>query len=122
MPAIEAQNRFQKATLWAKYGTDRNGEVTVSSPVNIKVRWDAGLSATVDQTGTTTAKNGTVIVNQDVTEGSILRLGEVCSLPTPVTDGLFEIMSFKKTPDVKGRKFARSAEIRRYKGQLPTVV
>ena len=121
MPAIESQNRHQDTTLWAPSGVDRNGEVTVSTPVDIKTRWDESLTASIDETGTPTASNGTVVVDQDIEEGSIMRLGLVADLPSPVITGLFEVVSFSKTPDIKGRQFARTVTLKRYKGQLPTI-
>lgn len=122
MPSIESQNRFQDTTLWTPSGVDRNGELTVNSPVNIKTRWDASLTASINETGTPTASNGTVVVDIDVEEGSIMRLGLIADLPNPVTTGLYEVVSFNKVPDIKGRKFHRTVTLKRYKGQLPTVV
>jgi hypothetical protein len=122
VPALEIVNLKQRAVLWATSGKSRYGEPTVASPVEIRVRWEEGLSESIDDSATPIAVNATVDVDRDVAAGSILRLGKLADLPSPVTDGLMEVISFDKTPDIKSRVFQRSVTVRRWRSSLPTVV
>lgn len=122
MPNVEVMNLLQKAVLWERSAVDRYGEPTVSDPVEIDVRWEEGLQETIDAEGTPVAASGTVDVDQDIPVGSILWLGELADLPDPVTSGLVEVVSSDKVPDIKGRVYARSVTVRKWRASLPTIV
>lgn len=122
MPRIEKRLLNQKAVLWPRVGTDRNGEPTVGSPLEINVRWEEDFRGSVDSQGTPIAVNGTIDVDRDITAGSILWLGELSDLPSPVTTGLMEALTMDRIPDIKGRFFARSVTVKEWRAALPTVV
>jgi hypothetical protein len=122
VPALEIVNLRQRAVFWATSGKSRYGEPTVASPVEIRVRWEEGISESIDDSATPIAVNATVDVDRDVAAGSILRLGKLTDLPSPVTDGLMEVISFEATPDIKCRRYQRSVTVRRWRSSLPTVV
>lgn len=122
MVKIEETARYQAATLWAKSGDDRYGEPTVTAPVNITVRWVEKRGQVMGKDDTPIRIDGRVVVNLDIEEGSIVRLGLIADLPDPVTGGLMEIVGFDKTADLKARNNRRVCLIRKYKDTLPTIV
>lgn len=121
MPLMENQLRSQDTVYWAYSGIDRNGEPTVAAAVDIVTRWEQVLDEQIGEDGTPIATNATAIVNQDIAIGSILRLGTVATLPSPVTGGLMEVVNFEKIPDVKGRNYQRTVTLRKWRNTLPTV-
>lgn len=118
---IETASLNQKAVLWQRTSFDRNGEPRVSAPVEIKARWEEGLLESIDEEATPIAINGTVDVDRDIKSGSIMWLGKLRDLPSPVTEGLVQVVGFEKIPDIKGRVFARSVTVKKWRNKLPTV-
>lgn len=119
---VETTARHQDATLWHKYGDDRYGEPTVSSPVDVVVRWVERRGQIIGKDDTVIKIDGRVVVALDVEEGSLFRLGKVEDLPSPVADGLMEVVGFDKTADLKNRSNLRVCLIRKYKSSLPAVI
>ncbi|KKN70648.1 hypothetical protein LCGC14_0429210 [marine sediment metagenome] len=120
MPPIETISRHQKAVLWAANGFDDFGEPKVDAATEITVRWQEGLQEAVDPNGNTIALDAVVVVNQDVTVGSIMWLGKKDDLASPPVD-LKQVVSFSKIPDVKGRVFRRKVGLIRYSNELPAL-
>ena len=113
----------QRAVLWAFVSHDQYGEVKVSdTPVEIRCQWDQTTQESVNSEATPIATTASIPVDRDITEGSLLRLGKLADLPSPVEDGLVEVVTFIKTPDVKARKFYREVGVREFKDALPTQV
>lgn len=124
MTSLETSSLHQKAVLWEYSGLDRYGDVTVSSPSEIDVRWEKSVA---ENTGPeTSAETSTieVVVDQDIAIGSILRLGTLSSisdLEDSEIDELYQVVDNTKIPDIKGRSFYRSVTLNRRSNSLPTV-
>lgn len=121
MPAVELTGRKTNAVLWVANGVDKNGEHKVSSPVNIKIRIEETYIEQINEEGVPESLDASIMVDRVIPRGSIIRLGTVATLPSPVTTGLMEVVNMEDIPDVKGRKHQRSVTVKKYKGKLPTV-
>jgi hypothetical protein len=105
--------------MWSVTGKDRYGKYVVSStPEEIAVRWEESVQQSQNATDNVVSKPCTVYVDRAVLIGSILRLGTLENLPTPLTD-LREVTSYKEVPDLKGRNVQRTVTVTRYNEQLP---
>ena len=113
--------RHQKAVCWSKAGIDRNGEPTVSSPIELDVRWEKGLSRQIDTEIDTISVVATVWIDQEISLGSMMWCGELVDLPdTP--DNILEVVDYVEIPDIKGRNPERVVLLQKYADHLPTVV
>lgn len=118
---VETTELNEYAVLWALSSYDNNGEATVSAGVELKVRWTDAESQSATARGTPIAADATAVVDCDIALDSIMRLGRLSAVPTPPTD-LYEVVSMRKTPDLKARTYRRIVSLRRYKDALPTIV
>ena len=121
MPAPEVLNLTDHAVLWAASDVDYYGMDKVSSPVEIRVRWEGSASVSGDPQDTVQATPTTVYVDRAVTVGSLMWHGELRDLPDPPT-GLFLVVGYDVTPDLKGRNMQRTVTLARYSDLLPEVV
>ena len=104
MPDITKADLKQNAVLWMADSTlpsDEHGNQRINLPVDIKVRWESGK-------GEGSARKATAFVNQEITEGSVMWLGTVGTLPSlpEKPKNLMQVISYKEIPDV-GSKFPR---------------
>lgn len=124
MPDIESDCREQDAVIWQANGFDDDGEVTIGSASDNKVRWQHVEDEVTDVNGNNVAIDALVVTAIDVVVGSIMWEGKIADLPgtgeTP-TSNIYRVVKFKKTPDVKGRKFRRVSMLEKYSDTLPTV-
>ena len=122
MPDIESSDRYQTAVLWAAGGYDDYGEQTVGDPVEVQVRWVNNRSEALDANGNMIAIDATVVLAQDVAIGDKMWLGTLDDLPgtgyQPDED-VMEVVTFGKTPDLKGRFYRREAGLKRFRDTLP---
>jgi hypothetical protein len=118
MPAIEGQFRCQKAVYWAASGINDYGVPTLDSPVEIDVRWDEGRTESINSQGSPVALDVQVVVDQDMVIGSVMWLGYLDDLPSPLTS-LYDVVQFSKVPDVKGREFRRTVSLKKHGDSLP---
>ena len=127
MPFHGYQGRTQFAVYWARVGSDRFGQPTVSDvALEVMVRWDG-------QTRTVFGPNGDPITLDatiggwtfDPAIGSMVWPGRLDDLPgtgqRPTTD-LFRIVGVNVTPDVRGRSQYREANAVRISDELQTTV
>ncbi len=121
MPAVETDCLHQKAVLWEATGYyDNEGVATVSgTPVEISVRHINTRDETVNNRGVTVAIDTTLIVDRDITDGSILWLGKMIDLPSPLSN-LKQVVTVRTTPDIKGREMRRVVQTIRASDTLPT--
>ncbi len=107
----------QKAVYWPFASIDSFGKKVVGSPVQIKVRWEDVSEEFLDGKGERQLSNALVYVDRDVTVGGILMLGTSADVDASgfdtvnikENDGAWEIRRFDKLPDLKARRYLRSA-------------
>lgn len=123
MPSNEESCRFQKAVLWPATGFDDYGKVSISTVtgVEIDVRWEDVQEETLDSNGNTVTTDARVVVDQDITVGSVMWQGALEDVASPPTN-LKQVVSFGKIPDVKGRENRRVVRLIRFSNKLPSVV
>jgi len=122
MVRIETTSRRRKAVLYASDDAPLTsiGQKKVAAAVELDVRWEEKQTDALNARGETIKVDVTVVVNQDITVGSLMWLGAKDDLPSPVTD-LKEVVSFSKTPNIKGTKFRRVVGLIRYSNSLPPI-
>lgn len=119
MPDMESDNLHQKALLWAANGINDYGQYKVDAKVEINVRWQEERRQGVDAQGSTIAIEATVVVDREITVGSIMWLGSEEDLTTDPPTGLKQVLSYRKIPDIKGRSFRRVAILGKLSDTLP---
>lgn len=116
--AIETDDLPWLATYWPRNGVDRDGEPTVGDPVEISSRW------THEQDEVNDANRGVIFtdivakVDRDIAIGSLIFLGAEANYVSG-TSQLYEVISFRKIGDVKGRKYRRTVGLIRYSLEHP---
>lgn len=125
MPPLEKLDRKQLALLWALTDTvDDFGVASVSAVRELKVRWNHTSREGLDAQGLGVVIEADVVVDRDISEGSVMWLGGLDDLPGTATvpeQDLMEVVSFKKTPDIKGRNFFRTVSLKRRSNVLPAI-
>jgi len=110
---VETSALLQYAVLWELSSHyDSNGLPVVSSPTEIRVRWEKGLVESIDNQAAPIAIPVTVFVDRVIAVDSTLRLGRLEDVPL-VPDKLFRVVEFKEIPDIKGRHFQRTVTLMR---------
>lgn len=99
------------AVYWSVDTLDDHGQPTYSDPVLIGCRWDDVQEEFVSANGDREMSRARVIVDRDLEVKGVLMhgtLSDVSDQDDPKNnDGAWEIRSFSKTPDFKGKKFLR---------------
>lgn len=98
--------RRQYAVLWANNGYDSYGQPDVSSPIELRVRWEATLKQITKPDGSPLNIDATVIVDREIAVGSYMWLGRLNQLEG--TAGIaeinvMEVISCIPVPDLKNR-------------------
>jgi hypothetical protein len=111
---ILSKMRRMKAVYWAPVRVGPNGETVFDSPVELRVRWEDSHVLVKDPTGEEFTSDAVVYVGEDVKPKGMLWLGELTS-GTPEDPNEQEdavtIRQFEKLPDIKCKKFLRTAYI-----------
>lgn len=110
-----------KAVYWAPSTPNMYGEPTVSTPVELDVRWEKGVAQEIMPQTNPKAVDATLWIKQEVETGGMIWIGALMDLPSPATNVL-EIVEVETVPDIKGRAYERRALLRKYANSLPTVV
>jgi hypothetical protein len=123
MRKIESSDRHQYAVMWVPSGYSQTGDKTVSEGTELAVRWEDNVSSRRPDKGDEIEFDARIVINQDITVGSLFWLGKESELPDPVTEvtRLFEVVEFRKTPDVKGRNYRRVCYLKKWSNTLPTI-
>lgn len=123
MPAIERANRHQYIVLWEAAGSVINeyGRRSVYEPEELRVRWELVNRQGMNALNEIVAIDGVVFCVPDIAVGSLVWLGKMADLPSPVTN-LLEVVGFENTPDIKGRIFQKDALLKRRNDLEPDVV
>ena len=122
MVRFETTSRNQKAVLYASSAAPLTsiGQKKVDAAVELDVRWEEGQSDALDANGEKIRVDALVVVDRDITIGSLMWLGAKDDLPSPVTD-LKEVVAFAKIPNEKGTTFRRTVGLIRYSNSLPPI-
>ena len=115
MPDLETFDLVDDAVLWPFAARSNDGEVTVSGPVPIKVRWRQRQSEAMNAQGHTIMLDASVAVGRDVAIDSLMFLGKIQDYND--ADGKSDkliVKTFSKTPDVNGQKFRRRCGLMRH--------
>ena len=117
MPAIEVADLKQTAVLWmadlsSNAGDDGNQRIL--SPIEIKVRWEATK-------GEGDRRKARVVVDREITKGSVLWLGKVANLPTSPEKpkDLMQVTTYDVVPDVNNHKQRKFVDLVLLGSQLP---
>ena len=111
----------QRAVLWPFTGYDYNGDPIVSSPIEIKVRWETGLAESIDANAAPIAATASVVVDRKIAAGSVLRLGRFVELPAE-PDNLQEVVNYETAPSQDNQETLHFVTLRKYSNKLPQVV
>jgi len=124
MPPMESSDRNQFGVMWAPAGHTRTGDKKVSAGVELGLRWEDATETNRPNKSDEEQFDAMIVVGQDILVGSIFWKGKSDDLPSPVTDvtNLYEVIIFRKIPDVKGRNFRRTCLLKKWSDTLPTIV
>lgn len=120
MPQLEVTGLVHKAVLWEKAATDKFGADTVYLPVEIDCRWNEDERDIQDRLKNTVRISGDAMVAREIPVGSIMWLGELADLPTPLTN-LRRVYSYDVTLNIKNRISQRNVLLQRHANELPTL-
>lgn len=121
MPPLETDCLFQKAVLWMASANvfDGYGEHKVSAmKVPLDVRWEEGNAEAIDPQGNVIAIDALVVVDREITIGSIMWQGCIVDVADPPVN-LYEVFTRNGVPDLKGRNMRRVVGLKRYSNELP---
>lgn len=124
MSRVEEVSILQKAVIWDLSGRDNYGQEQVSEAREIDCEWPQNFTESQGNQDTKESSNDTLVVNEDLTIGSILWFGAEVDLPTGTAspEPLYVIVGRSKSPDIKGRKFRRTITVARYSSTLPEII
>ena len=126
MPALEVTDLHDTAVLWAKTGSDWQGDEKLASPVEIACNWEDTDTQGVSPEGVTIGYSASVIVKQSVPMDSLMMLGTLTDLAGTGFDAdnprVMQVKSIRSLEDLKGRIPFRSLRLVRYRGTLPAQV
>lgn len=117
---VETSSLTEKAVYWAASGHNRNGEIRLSDPVEIDVRWEEGQQRSMDAQGTPLNIDAMIYLDTVLTTESIVWRGELDDLPDSPTN-LYRVVFYEEVPDIKGVEVQRDAGLQRYGDTLPEV-
>ena len=121
MPNLSKRQLKQDAVYWAKSGVDARAQATVSAGIAIKVRWELASGETLDANNDRVATIGTVVVDRDIKEGSILWEGNLDDHVSGTSKNYYRVITFSKIPSVKGKNPRRVVTLQRHGDSLPTI-
>ena len=109
--------RKQDAVYWPPSSErfDEYGRPIVSDPVQLKVRWEDKAEEFIDAQGTKQVSSAKVIVGEDLEIGGLLMLGTLSDVDSSFPEDpkskfeVKEIRMFEKIPDLKAKRYLRTA-------------
>jgi len=109
------RNLKQKAVYWGDPQNDGFGKFTFGAePIEIDCRYEMETKVVKNSSGVDVTSSVTVHVNQDLEEEGMLYLGLLDDLTddqlaNPYESDALQIISFAKSPTMKGTRFLRVA-------------
>ena len=98
----------QRATYWAAGAMNGHGERTFASPVLLWVRWQDGLRLIRNSSNEEIPCEAIVWVQQVVTIGDYLALGDYTGTANPLAEALaFTVFQSEDCPSVNGQEIIR---------------
>lgn len=126
MPSPERSHRRQDAVLWTLASHDEEGENTVNSPVELRVRWEEVFEEVLNRKGDPVALDAKVMVDREIEIGSLMYKGTLDDWYGVGSAGdeikLMEVITYTDLKDIKGRVSYRSVGLCKYRDTLPTIV
>jgi hypothetical protein len=107
--------RNQKAVYWARLSPDGYGGWDYDDPVEIDVRWDETQEIIRDDKGEEFASRAQILVDQDMSVGDYLMLGELDDWDSSASaeplsrSTAYPIKRFDKIPDIMAESYIRTA-------------
>jgi hypothetical protein len=120
MPLMERLSLTDRAVLFAADALDGYGRFTVTTGVEINVRWEDVRQESSDPQNTVESVPATAFVDRVITVGSVLWHGRLVDLPASPTN-LYKVVGYNGTPDIKGRITSHTVTLIRYNNTLPEV-
>ena len=118
---METASATDNITYWAFKEENRYGEEVINAAVDIKGRLELSKVQTNDEHGNEVSTDAVLMdLSQELAVGSIVWRGLKVDY-NAANSKLFEVISFDEIPDVKGVKYRRTANLKRYRDQLPTI-
>ena len=122
----ERRDRPHTAVYWEFLSLDKHAQPRVRPPVEVRVMWDTRRTRGRDAQGNTIALDAAVDVGPlNVKIGSLMWLGELADfLGTGSGDDaseIHEVVTVEQENDIKGRHTARSAGLKRWRGDPATL-
>lgn len=126
-PPVEVCDLWGYAVLWPFLGRLPNGEVIVTNPVEIRVRWTWGTRSMLNSEGETVATDAQAVVALEVAENSILWEGREQDLQGTGTgslaadpDDLMRVNAVSHSPDLRydPRNVRRTIGMQYYRKRL----
>jgi len=106
----------QYVVYWPLSSTkvDTFGQPDYGTAVEIRCRWQDRKEQILDSTNVLKFSKAKVFVDRDVDVGGVLWQGRLADVPTSLTDpklnaNAWEIIRFDKIPDLKCRRYLRTA-------------
>jgi hypothetical protein len=108
--------RRQTCVFWPVGDTDgldedAHGNPAYGTPVEVPCRWDETTVEYLSKDGTKEVSNCQVFVDRDMAVGGLLMLGTLDDIQDSenpmLNDGVHEIKSFQKTPNLKVSEYLR---------------
>lgn len=105
----------QKAVLWVLTGLGYNSygnPIVSSTAVEIRARYEQRQVEILTSDNVNQVASHLIFIDRQVELGSIIRLGELTSVPdTP--NNLLEVIDYNEIPDIKGKHPVRVVSVRK---------
>lgn len=103
----------QTVVYWRRDDVNDDGQPTWHDPIEVPCRWDYDVAEVVTPQGETFNSTAKVIVDRDMDVGGVIMLGsfdDVTDEANPKENAeAWEIKHFKRTANIKGKKYLREA-------------
>lgn len=119
---IESAWRYQKAVYWAAVGYDDYGQRTVSSPIELSVRWEDIYEEALDPQGNSIILDAMVVTDREIPMGSIFWKGALAAYNASASpSGFKQVMYYGNIPDIKAQHTRRTVKLMRFSDTLPDI-